>query len=315
MSSPLNSTQQRRSWTIRLTIAALLLSLCTPIIWVLVQNHLRTRAIAKVSELRGYYQEGSPTYPQWTDKVRPVTGDQLLQPFKTPSDYQRVDLFFKPVTDADLEKIVSINKITQLDLMGTKITDAGIRSLRHQTSLESLELAHTKITDACLVHLKDMTHLRRLRLEYCNITDAAIPHLQAIRSPDIFIRLEGTRVTSIKAGELKIITTDGKPGPFHQGEKLIMTGSYTVADPNYTLDELDVEILGTEEGSNEASLFGDLRCIPVRSMTQPGRFDFEAKLPAPLRAGTFTVRATAYASLHGFRGAYTAGRSILQVAP
>jgi hypothetical protein len=280
--------------------------------WRIHESRQRKQAISAIQEMGGHFAEGAPTYPQWTDRPRAVVGDALLSPFAKPSQYKRADLWMKPTTDADVERLAALTDLTQLDLSGTNVTDRGLAFIAGLTNLESLELAYTRVTDAGLVHVKRMTRLGRLRLERCNITDAAIPHLQAIPSPELYIHLRETNVTSVKAGELRIVPV-GDNRPLRVGQTLLIRGSCTVSDPNYVLDEIDIDILGNEEGSDEASHFGYGTSKPTKNPS--GGFDFQIQLPAPKRPGVFKVEATTLAKLHGFRAFYTAGVCEIRVQP
>lgn len=280
--------------------------------WWVHQYLERERAITEVRELGGYFAEGQPTYPRWTNQPRAVLGDRLLAPLAKPAHYKRVDLWFKPATDADLERLASITDLTQIDLCGTRITDNGLAHLSGLTKLESLELAYTQVTDAGLTHLKKLTRLERLRLEQCNITDAAIPHLQAIAHDDLYVNLRETKVTSIQPGELMVGPVDGD-GEMRVGQTLVFQGTCKVSDPTYVLNEINIGVIGQEEDSDEASHFGSGTCTPTRR--RDGSFHFEIELPAPDRPGQFKVEASTCAKLHGFRAFYTAGLCRITVLP
>ena len=310
---PANRSQVRH-WGLPLALGVVLGCVLGSVAWLVYEHNQRQQAIANIRDLGGYFSEGAPTFPQWTDQPRVVVGDRFLAPFAKPSQDKRADLWFKPATDADLERVAAMSDLTQLDLSGTKITDRGLASLSGLTKLESLELAYTQVTDAGLVHLKGMTRLHRLRLEQCHITDAGIPHLQAIPSSDLYVHLQETNVTSVKAGELRVGPV-GDSGVPRVGQVLLIRGSCVVADANYILDEIDINVLGHEEGSDEASHFGHGTCKPTRRRDTIGGFDFQIQLLAPKRPGDFKVEATTFAKLHSLRAFYTAGVCRIHVQP
>jgi hypothetical protein len=128
----------------------------------------------------------------------------------------------------------------------------------------------------------------------------------------MYVFLQQTKVTSVRAGELRVGPV-GHKGELRVGQFLLIRGSCMVADPNYNLDAIDIDVLGKEEGSDEASHFGSGSCRPTR--TGAGRFDFEMRLPAPRSPGDFQVAATTLARMHGLRAFYTAGVCRIRVLP
>lgn len=282
------------------------------IAWLVYRQQQREQVIADIRQLGGHYAEGAPSFPGWADKPRAVIGDRVLAPFAKPSEYKLADLWFKPFTDADLARLSVLTDLTQLDLCGTHVTDRGLASIKKLTRLESLELACTRVTDAGLVHLRGMAQLSRLRLEQCDITDAGVPHLQAIPSPEMYVHLQETKVTTVKAGELRVRPI-ASGGELRVGQILLIQGSCTLADPNYELDEICIDMLGNEEGSDEAAHFGNGSCRPTRRAACC--FDFEIRLPAPRRPGVFKVEATTFARMQGLRAFYTAGVTRIRVLP
>jgi hypothetical protein len=99
------------------------------------------------------------------------------------------------------------------------------------------------------------------------------------------------------------------------GQLLLIRGTYTVADPDYSPDKIDVKIIGHEEGSDEAAYFGSGTCKPMRRPGTKDGFDFQIELPAPKYPGKFKVDAMTSAKLHGFNGFYTTGVAKIRVLP
>jgi hypothetical protein len=79
------------------------------------------------------------------------------------------------------------------------------------------------------------------------------------------------------------------------------------------MDEICIDMLGNEEGSDEAAYFGNGSCRPTRRAACC--FDFEIRLPAPRRPGVFKVEATTFARMQGLRAFYTAGVTRIRVLP
>lgn len=81
-----------------------------------------------------------------------------------------LNLNYTQVTDAGLERVKGLNKLTSVGLVSTQVTDAGLEHLNGLTRLETLGLLDTQVTDAGLEHLKGLTSLRVLWLHNTQVT-------------------------------------------------------------------------------------------------------------------------------------------------
>ncbi len=98
------------------------------------------------------------------------SGDRLIE----------VDLDGKPVTDADLDHLVTLSDLKILNLSGSRITDEGLAKLAPLKRLKFLYLFKTEITDAGVAHLKELPRLEVLCLDQTLITDAGVKSLEAL---------------------------------------------------------------------------------------------------------------------------------------
>ena len=81
-------------------------------------------------------------------------------------------------TDADVERIASIDTLKRLDLSFTYVTDRGIEQLKRLRQLEDLNLDTAEfLTDAAMSHLRANRSLQRLVLRGVDITDVGMPHI------------------------------------------------------------------------------------------------------------------------------------------
>ena len=83
------------------------------------------------------------------------------------------------VSDAELEHLQALTKLTALDLSGTRVTDAGLEYLRGLTRLRFLDLSDTRVTNDGLKHLQGMTRLETLWLDGTQVTNEGAEQLQA----------------------------------------------------------------------------------------------------------------------------------------
>jgi len=78
------------------------------------------------------------------------------------------------VTDAGLEHLAGLKKLTELDLGETRMTDAGLKHLAGLTDLCSLRLEDTQVADAGLKDLAPLKKLTELDLRGTRVTDAGL---------------------------------------------------------------------------------------------------------------------------------------------
>jgi hypothetical protein len=61
-----------------------------------------------------------------------------------------VNLFERPCTDDDVQRLRILRELESLDLDASRITDRGMAHLQGLTRLERLNLGYTQVTDASL---------------------------------------------------------------------------------------------------------------------------------------------------------------------
>ncbi|MCA9026664.1 MAG: hypothetical protein KDA86_15765 [Planctomycetaceae bacterium] len=93
---------------------------------------------------------------------------------------ERVSFSGDELTDAKLECLKWVPRISKLSLSGTQITDSGLKHVSHLSSLDQLNLSNTAITDAGLSHLVTILELRYLRLNGTQVTDEGIDTLKKL---------------------------------------------------------------------------------------------------------------------------------------
>ncbi len=98
------------------------------------------------------------------------------------------------VTDADLDRLRGMSRLTVLFLGDTAVTDAGLVRLQGLPGLTRLFLGGSKgVTDAGMVHLRGMVSLQILGIDRTEMTDAGLAHLKGL-----------TGVTTLWASNTKV---------------------------------------------------------------------------------------------------------------
>src|SRR5262245_40455055 len=83
-----------------------------------------------------------------------------------------VKLGFRWVSDADVEALAALKDLRKLDLSFSLITDAGMERLKPLNKVTDLNLfAVEKITDVGLSYIRDWKKLERLNLHGTDVTD------------------------------------------------------------------------------------------------------------------------------------------------
>jgi len=135
-------------------------------------------AIAVVMLLAGCGGESND--PSYAELDEGVSVDEKLAAIGP--EVRHLDLSGADVTDAHLEKISSMDHVTELLLPNTQITDAGLATIAKMNQLEYLDVSNTQITDAGLVHLHGLTNLKYLYLNGTQVTPKGLKPLYAALS-------------------------------------------------------------------------------------------------------------------------------------
>lgn len=84
------------------------------------------------------------------------------------------------LSDADLVRLASLDRLEILDLLGAKFEGTGVRHLQSLTRLQRLDLSYTTVTDKDLVNVAPLTELKRLSLRDTRITGAGLEPLSKL---------------------------------------------------------------------------------------------------------------------------------------
>jgi serine/threonine protein kinase len=114
----------------------------------------------------------------------------------------RIDLFGRPLADADLKLCSGLRGLQALNLEGTGTTDSGVANLKDLTGLSELRLKGTGINDTGLAYLRNLTKLRDLTLARTAVSDAGLVYLGGCQEL-IELGLDVTRVTDAGLVHLK----------------------------------------------------------------------------------------------------------------
>lgn len=116
-----------------------------------------------------------------TDAKTALTVRKLADLPKSPFTITRVDFGGqRRITNEDLTKLGSLEKLEELNLSYTRLTDAGLKSLDKLPALKRLYLSETKLTDASLRPLAQLSNLASLDLSGTKITDKNLSELEKL---------------------------------------------------------------------------------------------------------------------------------------
>jgi hypothetical protein len=93
-------------------------------------------------------------------------------------DCLRLNLESTAVTDASMETIAKMPRLSELDLSHCKITDAGLAGLRGHRTLKTLWLTGTQVTDESIELLKGLRALEFVQVDQTSITAEAMQRLR-----------------------------------------------------------------------------------------------------------------------------------------
>jgi Leucine-rich repeat (LRR) protein len=122
----------------------------------------------------GIYREPTVTVFRALYEGRDTVGalEKLLG--ASSAELDRDYLGYLQVTDVELARIPSPERIRNLSLGRTKVTDKGLAHLAACKNLDWLDLSLTKTTDTGLASIKDCTALTQLFLEGTKISDESL---------------------------------------------------------------------------------------------------------------------------------------------
>ena len=115
--------------------------------------------------------------------------DTLTQLVETPAplvfnfdgEPSGIQLFQRGVTDREMECFRHFTEFESIGVGGCSgVTDAGLQHIAQLRKLTFLDLQDTGITDAGLVHLAELMNLRYLNLNWLRITDVGVRHLESL---------------------------------------------------------------------------------------------------------------------------------------
>ena len=119
-------------------------------------------------------------------------------------------------TDADLDRVVQLERLASLNLNGSSITDEGLRQLKNLGDLEVLDLRNTPITDDGLEHLQAFPKLEHLNLSGTQITGAGLAHLGSLTHLRVLMlsenRIDDEALSQLSSlGRIELLYLDGPP--------------------------------------------------------------------------------------------------------
>lgn len=128
-----------------------------------------------------------------------------LAPLAKLPEVEWIGLHASDITEADLEHLKGLTKLSRLGLADIRLSDAGLKRLAGMTQLEILYLMENPITDAGLDHLQRLTKLKELGLGQTKITDAGLERLKPFKDLQV-LDVQRLNITSYGLKHLKALT-------------------------------------------------------------------------------------------------------------
>ena len=121
-------------------------------------------------------------------------GDADMEHFLQLPSIEDLSLSRYKITDAGVQHLAGMTRLTRLELKDMPITDASAPTFDRLTEIASLDLSNTKVGDEVLRRIGRMKGLRELNMSHTRITDAGIEHLTACTKLT-GILVSGTQIT------------------------------------------------------------------------------------------------------------------------
>lgn len=164
-----------------------------------IRTHRQRAAIRAIWDLGGYVHrrydgpEDDATIPPWyrrlfgADFKNPVVAvrlagtvadDEALIHLSRLPHLRLLDLCDTRISDAGIERLQGLNKLTVLVLNGTAVSDKALAPLRQMPNLAVLCVEETRITDEGLQQLRDFPTLGWLNVSGTGVTDIGLGHIR-----------------------------------------------------------------------------------------------------------------------------------------
>ncbi len=118
---------------------------------------------------------------------------------------KRLDLSLTYVSDRGVERLKRLADLEELNLYAAEfITDAAIAFLRGNRTLRTLKLRGTDVTDTSLAYIAELPHLRSLDVSFTQITDVGLEHLSALTELEE-LNLGGNKISGEGLHVLKLL--------------------------------------------------------------------------------------------------------------
>lgn len=148
------------------------------------------------------------------DERGQVVGVSLARTWATDADLERIltlenlqslDLSLTYVSDAGIERLQELQNLREINLFAAEfITDAAIAFLRGHKRLERLNLRGTDVTDTSLVFIAEMTGLKALDISYTQISDVGLEYLAELTQLEA-LNLGGNKISGVGLHVLKLL--------------------------------------------------------------------------------------------------------------
>lgn len=149
-------------------------------------------------------------------RIDPIAEVERLGGSVRPGPSGWLSVTLPGASNADLERVVRLDKLASLNLNDSSITDDGLSQLTGLRDLEVLDLRNTAITDAGLAHLSAFPKLEHLNLSRTQITGAGLTHVGRLGQLRVLMlsenRIDDESLSHLSnLGRLELLFLDGPP--------------------------------------------------------------------------------------------------------
>jgi hypothetical protein len=131
--------------------------------------------------------------------------DADIERIATIQTLKRLDLSLTYVSDRGIERLKALDQLEDLNLSAAEfITDAAVAFLRGHRQLKTLNLRGTDVTDTSLTYVAELPRLQSLDIAFTQISDVGLEHLASLAQLEE-LDLGGNKISGVGLHVLKLL--------------------------------------------------------------------------------------------------------------
>jgi len=162
------------------------------------------RLVMRIEELGGKIARdtklpGSPIVE--VDLSGTKVTDDDLRPLSKLAELRTLNLHRTGISDAGVEHLQGLRRLTTLTIGDTRITNSGLKALTALPQLELIGLHGTRVNDGGVIHLKAFPQLKSLFLSKSEVTDEGLKTIKGLADLEL-LWLAESRITDAGLAQL-----------------------------------------------------------------------------------------------------------------